>query len=332
MTMHPWVERYQSRIGIAVQGGATLTDPDPTAVVLRAGLLTEEVGLDGFFIGDHPGNSPEAFVHLAALARETRQITLGSIVFCIYHRHPVMFARQVADLDRLSDGRALIGLGIGWNAPEFARLGMTLPPVPERQRALDEYVQIVNGVYGDEPLTFAGETFSTTDALIYPRPVQQPRPPVVIAGGGEKVTLRQVARFADACNFGGSSNTGAVRGAAGVEQRFEVLRRHCDDVGRPYDEILRTHFTSWFFIAENERDVAAKKATYFPDGLTEEQEHTRIFGTPDQIVAYCAELVDAGVQYFVMQTQDASDTESIELLGREVAPRVRAMGEKGKRQ
>ena len=90
---------------------------------MRAGLLTEEVGLDGYFIGDHPGNRPEAFVHLAALARETTSIELGSIVFCIYHRHPVMFARQIADLDQLSRGRALIGLGIGWNVPEFARLG-----------------------------------------------------------------------------------------------------------------------------------------------------------------------------------------------------------------
>ena len=325
MTMHPWVEKYQSRIGIAVQGGATLTDPDPTGVVIRAGLLTEAVGLDGFFSGDHPGNSPEVFVHLAALARETSRIELGSIVYCIYHRHPVMFARQIADLDQLSNGRAVIGLGIGWNAPEFAKLGMTLPPVPERQRALEEYVQIVNGVYGNEPFTFEGDTFSTTGAFIYPRPVQQPRPPLIIAGAGQKVTLRQVAMYADACNFGASSNTGATRGAEGAAQRFEVLKRHCDEVGRPYGDILRTHFTSWFFIAETERDVQAKKAKYFPGGLTEEQEHTRIFGTPDQIVAYCAELVDAGVQYFVMQTQDASDTESIELLGREVAPRVRAL-------
>ena len=160
---------------------------------------------------------------------ETTRIELGSIVFCIYHRHPVMFARQIADLDQLSDGRALIGLGIGWNVPEFARLGMTLPPVPERQRALEEYVAIVNGVYGSEPFTFAGETFSTTNAEIYPLPVQQPRPPMLIAGAGEKVTLRQVAQFADACNFGASSNTGAIRGSRRcrkpVRGAEEALRR-----------------------------------------------------------------------------------------------------------
>jgi alkanesulfonate monooxygenase SsuD/methylene tetrahydromethanopterin reductase-like flavin-dependent oxidoreductase (luciferase family) len=323
--MHPWVENYQSRIGIAVQGGATLTDPEANAVVMRAGLLTEEVGLDGFYSGDHPGFSPEVLLHLAALARKTTRIELGSIVYCIFHRHPVMFARQIADLDRLSGGRAVIGLGIGWNVPEFARLGMTLPPVPERQRALEEYVQIVNGVWGDAPFSFTGETFSTAETQISPGPLQQPRPPLVIAGGGEKVTLRQVAQFADACNFGASANTGAARGAAEVARRFEVLRGHCDDVGRPYDEILRTHFTSWLILAENDRDARAKREKYFPNGLTEEQTYTRIIGTPDQVVAYCTELVDAGVQYFVMQTQDASDTETIELLGREVAPRVRAL-------
>lgn len=325
MSKHPWVERHQHRIGFAVQGGAAPNDPDPNGVIMRAGLLTEEVGLDAFCIGDHPGNTPEAFVHLAALAQATRRIELGSIVYCIYHRHPVMFARQIADLDQLSSGRALIGLGIGWNAPEFGRLGMALPPVPERQRALEEYVHIVEGVYGPEPFSFAGETFSTTDARIYPLPVQRPRPPIIIAGAGAKVTLRQVAQFADACNFGASANTGAVRGVEGVSRSFEILRQHCDAIGRPYDEILRTHFTAWLFIAESESDVAAKKKKYFPNGLTEEQVHTRIFGTPDQIVAYCAELVDAGVQYFVMQTQDAGDLESIELLGREVAPRVRAL-------
>lgn len=323
--MHPWVARYQTRIGIAVQAGPAPGDPDPSGVLMRAGLLTQEVGLDGFFIGDHPGNAPEAFVHLAALSRETVTIELGSIVFCIYHRHPVMFARQIADLDQLSHGRALVGLGIGWNAPEFARLGMTLPPVPQRQQALDEYVQIVNGVWGDTPFTFTGRTFATVDAVIDPRPVQRPRPPIVIAGAGEQVTLRQVARFADACNFGASANTGAIRTAADVAQRFTVLQRHCDELGRPYGDILRTHFTSWLFIAETERAVNAKRDRYFPNGLTEEQHSTRIFGTPERIVAYCAELVEAGVQYFVMQTQDASDLETIELLGREVAPRVRAL-------
>ncbi len=325
MTRHPWVEKYRERIGFSVQGGATATDPDPNGVVMRAGLLTEEVGLDGFFIADHPGNSPEAFVHLAALAQETRTIELGSVVCCIYHRHPVMFARQIADLDQLSQGRAVIGLGIGWNGPEFARLGMTLPPIPERQSAMEEYVAIIDGAYGHEPFTYRGETFSTENTEIYPRPVQHPRPPILIAGAGERVTLRQVAQYADACNFGASSNTGGIRGAEDVARRYTVLKQHCDAVGRPYDDILRTHFTSWVFVAETERDVMAKKARYFPDGLTEEQEYTRIFGTPEQIVAYCAELVDAGVQYFVMQTQDASDIETIELLGREVAPRVRAL-------
>lgn len=325
MTAHPWVEKYRSRIGVAVQSGATLTDPNPNEAIMHAGLLAEETGLDGFFMGDHPGNSPEVFVHLAALARQTERIELGSIVYCVYYRHPVMFARQIADLDRLSNGRTLIGLGIGWNVPEFGRLGMDMPPVPERQRTLEEYVRIVNGVFGEQPFSFAGSTFSTNETFIYPRPIQQPRPPIVIAGAGKRTTLRQVAQFADACNFGPGTNTGAVRGPDEVASRFEVLKNHCDEVGRPYDEILRSHFTSWVFIAENDRDVQAKKQKYFPDGLTEEQQSTRIFGTPNQIVAYYTELFDAGVQYFVLQTQDARDTETIELLGREVAPRLRAL-------
>ena len=139
------------------------------------------------------------------------------------------------------------------------------------------------------------------------------------------MTLRQVATYADACNFGASSNTGAFGERKMSPGDTKCFARHCDELGRPYERDPSHPLHVVALRRRKRKEVAAKREQYFPNGLTEEQQYTRIFGTPDQIVTYCAELVDAGVQYFVMQTQDASDVESIELLGREVAPRVRAL-------
>jgi alkanesulfonate monooxygenase SsuD/methylene tetrahydromethanopterin reductase-like flavin-dependent oxidoreductase (luciferase family) len=130
---HPWVREFDHRVGWGVQAFALPTDPDPAAAIMAAGLLAEELGFDGFFIGDHPAYAPEAWLHLAALAVQTTRIRLGSVVLCAGYRSPVLTARLAADLDNLSGGRFVLGLGHGWNATEFAQLGLPFPSVPQRQ-------------------------------------------------------------------------------------------------------------------------------------------------------------------------------------------------------
>jgi alkanesulfonate monooxygenase SsuD/methylene tetrahydromethanopterin reductase-like flavin-dependent oxidoreductase (luciferase family) len=321
---NPWVDAYQLRVGFGLQTLALPDDPEPGKRVIRAGMLADEVGLDGFFIGDHPGYATEPWLHLTAVAVRTSRIRLGSVVHCASYRHPALFARFAADFDHITGGRLVLGLGIGWNVEEFAQLGIPVTPVRERQEALEEYIAIVNGVWGPEPFTFAGEHWRTEGGHIVPGPMQSPRPPLIIAGAGERVTLRQVAQLADACNFGPGQNTGAARGAEEVARKLGVLRDHCEELGRKYGDILRTHYTSWLMIAESEREAKAKLDRYYPDGLTEEQRITRIVGTPDQVAAYYQEIVDAGMQYFVCQVLDAADEETIRLLATEVMPRVKA--------
>lgn len=321
---HPWVAERRDRVTFGVQAFARLDDPEPTARVLAAGRLVDSLGLDAFYIGDHPAHTPEVWMHLAALAITTERVRLGSVVNCVLYRHPVMTARLAADLDYLSGGRTLLGLGIGWDVAEFGELGMSYPSTPERQAALEEALAIIAGVWGDEPFSFSGRHYQVTNARITPAPSEQPHPPLMIAGAGERVTLRQVARFADACNFGPSPQIGGVRTAGDVRRKFTVLERHCREVGRPYENILRTHFTPWLMIAETDADAQAKLAHYYPNGLTEAQRHSRIVGSPDQVAAYYQALVDAGVQHFVCQSQDAADTETFRLLAEEVAPRVSA--------
>src|SRR5215213_8969879 len=150
----PWAEQRRARVGFGVQTFATPEDPQPSASVIRAGQLADELGFDDFFVGDHPAYQSEPWLHLTAIAMTTTRIGLGSVVNCVYHRHPVMLARLAADLDQISGGRVVLGLGIGWNETEFAQLGMAFPSTPERQAALDEAVQIIRGVWGPEPFIF----------------------------------------------------------------------------------------------------------------------------------------------------------------------------------
>ena len=254
--------------------------------------------------------------------RITKRVDLGSVVLCAGYRQPVVTARLAADLDHLSGARFVLGLGIGWNAAEFAQLGFDFPPVPERRAALVEQLTIIRGVWSAEPFTFRGQFHSTERGRVFPPPLQQPGPPLILAGGGERYTLRLVAELADGCNVGAGAATGSAWTTTDVARKLSVLERHCQAIGRPYDTVLRTHFTSWIFLADTEAAARAKLDRFHPHGLTEEQRHSRVVGTPAAAIAYYKSLADVGVQYFVVQTQDAADLETIELLAREVAPKM----------
>ena len=323
-TVHPWVAEFRDRVGFGLQPVPRPDDPEPGGRLLDLASRAEALGFDGFFLGDHPGYMPEPWLHLAAIAVRTRRIRLGSVVLCAPYRLPVVTARLGADLDHLSDGRFVLGLGHGWNAGEFAQLGLPFPPVPERQAALEETIRIILGAWGPEPFTFDGAHHRVEGARILPPPVQRPRPPLLLAGGGEKVGLRLVAKYADACNFGPGHAAGLARNADEVRHKLGVLRRHCEAAGRPFDSVLRTHFTSWLMVAPDAAAARAKLARYYPSGLNEEQRFSRVVGTPDEVLHYYQDLVDAGMQYFVVQVQDAGDLETVDLFAAEVIPRIRA--------
>jgi alkanesulfonate monooxygenase SsuD/methylene tetrahydromethanopterin reductase-like flavin-dependent oxidoreductase (luciferase family) len=319
---HPWVREFHQRVGWGLQAFALPHDPDPAPRVMAAGRLADSLAFDAFFIGDHPAYAPEVWLHLGALAVQTSRVRLGSVVLCAGYRPPVLTARLAADLDNLSGGRAILGLGHGWNATEFAQLGLPFPPVPERQAALAESIEIIRGVWGPEPFSYRGRYHSTERERVVPSPVQQPTPPIILAGAGELTALRLVARYADACNFGPGHATGLVRTSDEVRRKNGVLDRYCREVGRDPRSVLRTHFTSWLMLSPTEAAARAKLDHYYPEGINEEQQFSRVVGTPMQVAAYYQSLVDAGMEYFVVQTLDAADTETIELLAREVMPRV----------
>ena len=327
LTVHPWVAAHRNRTSFALQVEARRDDPAPGQSVLAAGRLAEELGFDAFLAADHPSWQSEPWLHLAALAVSTERIGLGTMVSSVLYRPPVLTARLASDRDNLSDGRLVLGLGIGWDAAalgwginEFDRMGLPYPPTPERQEALAEAIVIIRGVWGPEPFSFQGRHFTVRDAHVMPPPMQGV-PPIVIAGAGER-TLRQVAELADACNIG-PVVTGGVDTLEQARAKLNALRRHCDAVGRPSENILRTHFTIWLILAEDEASVRRKVDRYFPDGLDSIWQRCVVADTPEQVVLYYQSYADAGMQYFVVQVLDARDEETFRLLAGEVMPRIR---------
>lgn len=319
---HPWVQEHQDRVGFGLQAVPRPEDPAPAIRLLAAARLADELGLDAFFLGDHPAYAPESWLHLGFLAAATARVRLGSVVLCAGYRPPVLTARLAADLDNLSGGRLLLGLGIGWNAAEFAQLGLPFPPVAERQAALVEAVTIIRGVWGPRPFTFHGRHHQTADERVAPPPRQGSGPPLILAGAGERA-LRLVAEHADACNFGPGHATGLARTSDEVRAKLATLDHRCREIDRPPATLLRTHFTTWLMLAPTETAARAKLDRYYPEGVNEEQRYSRVATTPEGAIAYYQALADAGMQYFVVQTLDAGDEETIRLLATEVAPQVR---------
>jgi alkanesulfonate monooxygenase SsuD/methylene tetrahydromethanopterin reductase-like flavin-dependent oxidoreductase (luciferase family) len=303
-----------------LQAGTWPTDPDPSRTLLRAGELAESLGLDGLFIAYHPGTSPDPWLHHAAIAAMTERISLGSVVNCVFHRHPAQHARQAADLDRISHGRLVFGLGIGWNEPEFAQLGIDFPSVPERQAALDEAMTMIEGLWGSNPVDIEGRFWRTNGGHVGPWR-SDARPPILIAGAGKR-TLGQVARYADVANFGASPTAGGVGTYDNVAEKFALLRERCAEIGRPYDAILRTHFTSCLALAETQAAADAKLLRLHPGGVPEDLRTARIAHTPEGAIRHYRALRGAGAQYFFVQLLDASDEETIRLLAEAVAPQV----------
>jgi alkanesulfonate monooxygenase SsuD/methylene tetrahydromethanopterin reductase-like flavin-dependent oxidoreductase (luciferase family) len=323
----PWVAQHQDRVGFALQAFPIDTPTDKGRHLLAAGRLAEALGFDGFFVSDHPGWALDPWPHLGALAVTTERIRLGLNVGCALYRHPVLTARLAADVDNLSGGRLVLGLGCGWDANEFANLGLPIPPAPERQAALGEALAIVRGVWGDAPFSFEGRHFRCANARVAPPPRQRPHPPLMIAGGGERTTLRQVAEHADAGNLF-QVDLAAGRGTTpeDVRRKLAVLRSHCDALGRPFETVLRTYGSGWTILAEDEGALRAKLEHYFPEGLERRYNgpwRDFVFaGTPERATAHFAELIDAGVQYVIVETLDAADQETIRLLAERVVPRL----------
>jgi F420-dependent oxidoreductase-like protein len=181
--------------------------------------------------GDSTGPCMEGWITLTALAQATTRLRLGVLVTGNVYRHPAVLANMAATLDIVSNGRLELGLGAGWNQEECDAYGIELPPMKERFDRFDEALEVIVGLLSNETTDFDGAHYQLRAARCEPKPVQRPHPPICIGGGGEKRTLRTVARYAQHWNVPGGD-------VDEFRRTHDVLRRHCDDIGRDPSEIM----------------------------------------------------------------------------------------------
>ena len=202
--------------------------------------LAEDAGLEGVWVFDHfkalygdpRGPAMEAWTLLAALARETSRVRLGTLVTGMTHRHPSVLAAEVVTVDHLSGGRVECAVGAAWNEPEHRELGIPFPPTAERMDRLEEGVQVLRALFTRDDVSFDGRSYRLEHATFRPRPVQQPHPPIWIGGTGPKRTLPIVGRHADAWH-------GWADDAAELATQTAIIDRAAEDVGRDPASILR---------------------------------------------------------------------------------------------
>lgn len=255
--------------------------------------------MDHFFQMDMPHRDmrPEqpmldGYTALSYLAAATEGVRLGTMVTGIQYRHAGHLLKIVSNLDVLSGGRANLGIGAGWYEREALGLGFPFPSLAERFERLEEVLQLVKQVWSGDFSPFEGQHYRLAEPMNNPQPLSEPHPPILIGGAGEQKTLRLVAQYADA------SNMFSFLGTDELARKLEVLKGHCEDVGRDYDEIEKT---------------VLGQVDLGPEGTT-----------PAGLIEACREYADIGVDTFIFSVADVQDITPLETIGREVIPAVAA--------
>jgi len=258
----------------------------------------------------------EAWTLMAAFAASTSRVRLGQMCTCMGYRNPAYLAKVAATADIISGGRVEMGIGGGWYEHEWRAYGYGFPGIPDRLAKLREGVEIMHQAWTTGRATLDGKHYQVDGAIVQPRPLQDGGIPFWIAGGGEKVTLKIAAKYATYTNFAGSLEE--------FDHKSEVLRRHCDDLGRDFSAITRSsNFNT--IVGDTEADVrerlAALRARVLPfvgddraDAIVRDLEGSDGVGTPDRIAERLAERAKHGLGYAIHYFPDAAyDSTSQEL-------------------
>jgi alkanesulfonate monooxygenase SsuD/methylene tetrahydromethanopterin reductase-like flavin-dependent oxidoreductase (luciferase family) len=248
----------------------------------------------------------ECLTTIAYFAAAYPTLKFGASVLCQSFRNPALLAKTVANLQLLTDGRFLFGIGAGWLEAEYEMYNFDFPRPAVRIAQLEEAIQVVKKLWTDAPASFEGVHYRIENAYCEPRP--NPVPPLLIGGGGEQLTLRVVARYADWWNIPGGSYDNYAH-------KLKVLRQHCEAVGRDYDDIVKSWSAEAVAVAETEAE-AQRIAAASP------YRNNSIVGTPAQVAEQLQAFVDLGVEYLIVRLLDFPETAGIELFAREVMPRL----------
>jgi F420-dependent oxidoreductase-like protein len=282
-------------------------------------LLAEELGYDSLWLYDHFHNVPkpaheavfECWITAAAISQRTSRIRIGQMVGCNSYRNPALLAKMTSTFDVISGGRLDWGIGAGWYQNEYEAYGYEFPPAKVRIGMLREAVEIVRAMWSEAETSYDGRYFTLQRANCDPKPLQQPHPPILIGGGGEQLTLRVVARLADRSNFGGKP--------AEFAHKTDVLKQHCKDVGRDYDEIEKT-WSPEVFVRETEQEIAAAGSRSFWGEPFDSWAAGNLVGTPEQVAEKIRTYMDLGVTSFMPWCSDYPEDETLKLFADKVIP------------
>jgi alkanesulfonate monooxygenase SsuD/methylene tetrahydromethanopterin reductase-like flavin-dependent oxidoreductase (luciferase family) len=317
---HPWVAEGQHTIRF----GAMIMDQGTDWLQLGDWVqMLEGLGFDSYWASDHPLLYQDSWITLTIPAQATKKIRLGTLVSCIFYRSPALLARLAADLDRLSNGRVILGVGIGDLPQEFERLGVPVLGIKARQQALEEAIQTIVGLWQGEDFSWQGTLFQNQQDHLPEGPIQKPRIPLLIAGGGERVTLRQVAQYADVANFGAHAVMGGAYHVDDVVRKYAALREHCKRQNRPYNAVLRSHLTMPLVLAETPEALRAKLDN-LPQGWLKMFGSSMIAGVPHEVINAYQALASAGVQYFISSVF-RNDVETLQIFAEQVMPAVKGV-------
>lgn len=283
-------------------GGPSAIGPTLARIVRQA----DDVGFDSIWVMDHffqirsvgREEDPmlEGWTTLGFMAAHTSRARLGLMVGGVHYRYPGLWVKAATTLDVLSGGRAWLGIGAAWNEGESRALGFPFPPLADRFEMLEETLRISHEMFAGErgsEAAFHGRQYEATRLMNSPQSISRPRVPIMVGGGGEKKTLRLVAQYADACNVFGAPEV--------IARKYEILRAHCEAVGRDPDEIERSTL-------QNVDPILAGGGGRESVG---------------QIVDRMGDLADAGAQHVILGMADLADGARIELIGRDILPAIR---------
>lgn len=296
-------------------------------MILDDSLHLESLGYHSVWISDHvygmytnPADPRfECWTTMSALAADTDTIRLGQLVLCNPFRHPPLLAKMAATLDAISGGRLILGLGTGWNEGEFKAYGYTLESPAARVRRLDEAARIIKLMWTEEAPSYQGRYYSIDGAYCSPKPVQRPHPPLMLAGGGEELTLRTVARHADISNYAAWMGTPEA-----FKAKSEALDNHCRKVGRDPGEITRS-WACYTLISEDQGKAEMSMGRYTRSmqsryGNEAGDRRPPLAGAPDQVIEQVQRYIDAGVRMFIVRFMGDDFSSEARLFAEEVAP------------
>lgn len=289
---------------------AAIPEPrDAYERLVQIAQAAENAGYEALLVPDHLTALPpaqqtvfEAWSLITGLAGRTTRVRLGLLVGSVGYRNPALAAKIASTVDVISNGRVVFGLGTGWYEPDYSQYGFEFDSPKERLRRLDEAAQIILGLWTQAETTFDGQFYQVSEAINRPKGIQKPHIPLLIAGSGEKVTLRKVARYADISNMIDSPEV--------LRRKYAVLKQHTDEVGRDYNAIHRT-VMALVHIAETDAQARATLPTaplaLYPGDVAS----YGLVGTIETIRDRISAFQDAGVQELVLQFSDAISIEQV---------------------